>query len=207
MARSPRSLSAATARPSPHRATIARDDSGTPRPARPWDGRCAIRPRSRAWRLARTAKPWPPAAMIRPPGSGIVAAASLLGMQLSNDGAVYAAAFSPDGRMVLTGCADNAARLWEATTGQPIGKPMVHPDDVRAVAFSPDGKSILTGCDDSRAGCGTRPPANCVTPRSGILVRCRPLRFAPTARRLSPAVSTRRHGCGMRRPASPSVSR
>ena len=72
-------------------------------------------------------------------------------MQLSNDGAVYAAAFSPDGRMVLTGCADNAARLWEATTGQPIGRPMIHPDDVRAVAFSPDGKSILTGCDDSLA--------------------------------------------------------
>ena len=37
------------------------------------------------------------------------------------------------------------AQLWDATTGQPIGKAMRHRGDVRSVAFSPDGRIILTG--------------------------------------------------------------
>ena len=55
-------------------------------------------------------------------------------------------AFSPDGLTILTGSRDGAAKLWNAMTGQPIGPPMRHGDEVHAVAFSPDGKLIVTGC-------------------------------------------------------------
>ena len=58
---------------------------------------------------------------------------------------VYAAAFSPDGKTVLTGSYDKTARLWDSTTGQPLGLPMTHHDRVYAVAFSPDGKAVFTG--------------------------------------------------------------
>jgi tetratricopeptide (TPR) repeat protein len=60
---------------------------------------------------------------------------------------VTAVAFSPDGKTILTGCSDNAARLWDAVTGRPIGRPMPHGSSrsgwLRA-AFSPDGRFVLT---------------------------------------------------------------
>jgi WD40 repeat protein/serine/threonine protein kinase len=66
---------------------------------------------------------------------------------------VNAVAYSPDGKLVLTGCGDtrNAgeARLWDAVTGKLAGPPLVHKGTVHAVAFSPDGKSILTASEDN----------------------------------------------------------
>jgi hypothetical protein len=56
---------------------------------------------------------------------------------------VVAAAFSPDGKAVLTASTNEPARLWEAATGKPIGQPLRHQDVIRAVAFSPDGKTVL----------------------------------------------------------------
>jgi tetratricopeptide (TPR) repeat protein len=57
---------------------------------------------------------------------------------------VHSVAFSPDGAMILTGCRDNRARLWDADTGQQIGQTMDHSDNTGGVAFSPDGRFLLT---------------------------------------------------------------
>ena len=70
---------------------------------------------------------------------------------LSHQGWVFAVAFSPDGKTVLTGCMDDTARMWNATTGQQIGAPLTHRGSVMAVAFSPDGKMVLTGSLDQTA--------------------------------------------------------
>jgi WD40 repeat protein len=70
---------------------------------------------------------------------------------LTHRGAVYAVAFSPDGKAVLTGSYDGTARLWDAATGQPIGSPLTHKDEVYAVAYSPDGRAVLTGSYDGTA--------------------------------------------------------
>ena len=64
---------------------------------------------------------------------------------------VYSVAFSPDGKTVVTGCADRIARLWDIATGERVGRSLVHQMAVYNVAFSPDGRSILTVCADGMA--------------------------------------------------------
>ena len=61
---------------------------------------------------------------------------------------VRAVAVSPDGRTVLTGSYDTTARLWDASTGQPIGPPLAHRATVSCVAFGPGGKTVLTASWD-----------------------------------------------------------
>jgi WD40 repeat protein len=51
---------------------------------------------------------------------------------------------------VVTASNDNAARVWNAATGQVILKLEGHVD-VFAAVFSPDGQRIVTTSDDGRA--------------------------------------------------------
>src|SRR5262249_56255323 len=60
------------------------------------------------------------------------------------EGVVDSAAFSPDGKRVVTSCADGTARVWNAETGALLLELKPHRFGVRAVAFSPDGKRIAT---------------------------------------------------------------
>jgi WD40 repeat protein len=54
------------------------------------------------------------------------------------------AAFSPDGAILASASADATARLWDASTGQPL-RTLALPDSVNAVAFSVDGRTLAFG--------------------------------------------------------------
>ena len=73
-------------------------------------------------------------------------------MQLKGHAApVECAAFSPDGRRIVTASNDKTARIWDAETGQQIMVLSGHSDVVEKVAFSPDGRRIVTSSDDKTA--------------------------------------------------------
>lgn len=76
-------------------------------------------------------------------------------MILEHPSSVNAVAYSPDGKLILTGCGDlntaGEARLWDALTGNQVGPVLRHKGAVYAVAFSPDGKTVLTGSSDKTA--------------------------------------------------------
>jgi WD40 repeat protein len=61
-------------------------------------------------------------------------------------------AFSPDGQMILSGCEDRSARLWDAATGELL-REFKHRGYVQAVAFSmvPPGEIAANPARTGRA--------------------------------------------------------
>ena len=66
-------------------------------------------------------------------------------------GTVFSAAFSPDGKMVVTASNDNTARLWRASTGTLLHTLVGHTGAVNSAAFSPDGRMVVTASTDGTA--------------------------------------------------------
>ncbi len=64
---------------------------------------------------------------------------------------VRSAQFSPDGQRVVTASEDETARLWDVTSGKPIGEPMKHEGRVHSAQFSPDGQRVVTASVDKTA--------------------------------------------------------
>jgi serine/threonine protein kinase len=57
-------------------------------------------------------------------------------------------AWSPDGRRIASGSADQTVRVWDAANGGYLLTYRGHADEVTAVAWSPDGRRIASGSSD-----------------------------------------------------------
>jgi WD40 repeat protein/tetratricopeptide (TPR) repeat protein len=119
------------------------------------------------------------------------ATGAILGSALVHQNKVVAAAFSPDGRKLVTGSKDRSARLWDMAGAAPRGNPLPHEAGVTAVAFSPDGRMVVTATEegtvrfwDIATGKSLGPPVH-QKDHSGPLDRSKEIRriaFAPDGR-------------------------
>lgn len=66
-----------------------------------------------------------------------------------SDAYVWAAAFSPDSRIVASGHLYGKIKLWDAVSGRELRSLTGHGNTVRGVAFSPDGRTLVSGSEDS----------------------------------------------------------
>jgi WD40 repeat protein len=78
---------------------------------------------------------------------------------LQHDGPVYAATFDATGERVVTASDDNTARIWDARTGEPIGKTLRHDGSVYAATFDTTGDRVVTASADNTARIWDAPPA------------------------------------------------
>jgi WD40 repeat protein len=62
---------------------------------------------------------------------------------------ILTAAFSPDGRRIVSGSADRTLKVWDAATGRETLTLTGHDREIRSAAFSPDGRRIVSGSDDA----------------------------------------------------------
>ena len=60
---------------------------------------------------------------------------------------IWSTEFSPSGAHVLTACADQTARIWDAATGREL-LTLRHPAPLALARYSPSGERIATGADD-----------------------------------------------------------
>ena len=77
-----------------------------------------------------------------------VAAGQAIEPVLPNRNFVIAAAFRPDGAVLLTAGGDRTARLWSVPGGRPLGPPLVHQAILTLAAYSPDGRLLATAQED-----------------------------------------------------------
>ena len=118
---------------------------------------------------------------------------------------VDSVAFSPDGKTLASGSADDTVRLWDVATGHPIGTPLTgHTGRSTSVAFSPDGKTLASGSarrHGPAVGRGHRPPDRQPPDRPHRL--CHSVAFSPDGKTLATGSGDGRCGCGTWPPASP----
>jgi WD40 repeat protein len=103
-----------------------------------------------------------------------------------------AAAFSPDGRWVVTVQGDRTARVWDAGTGKEAAVLRGHGAPVVAAAFSPDGRHVVTASDDRTARVWHAPLAPDAAPWRGHWPGVVVAEFSPDGRRLA-TVTDREH--------------
>ncbi|MEK7424720.1 MAG: serine/threonine protein kinase, partial [Actinomycetota bacterium] len=72
-----------------------------------------------------------------------VATRQRLDRRLDHGADVRSAVWSRDGRLILTGGSDGAAKLWHAGTGRHVVPPMQHQGHVGTVALSDDNRYVL----------------------------------------------------------------
>ncbi len=115
----------------------------------------------------------------------------------SHDDQVRSVAFSPDGRWLASGSADQTVGLWDLSTKQIRHILQGHRGEVMAVAFSPDGKRLASGSEDATVKIWDpeRGEELATLPGSDGAINC--LAFSPDGLTLATGEAARRSANGL----------
>jgi WD40 repeat protein/tRNA A-37 threonylcarbamoyl transferase component Bud32 len=86
-----------------------------------------------------------PRISVHGPGLSPAYARSILPTYKGHTGRVNALAWSPDGQRIVSGSADQTAKVWDVGSGKTIWSHATRAKWVLAVAWSPDGQRIVVG--------------------------------------------------------------
>src|SRR4029453_8022923 len=111
-------------------------------------------------------------------------------LKLPHDDIVNRVAWSPDGRLLVSGSLNGWVNVWDARTGTLIVPLPAHKKFVGSLAFSPDGRFLATGGEDDtvKLGDSTHPdgPIRKFPSGSGTTM-IQVLEFSPDGRHLAVA--------------------
>jgi WD40 repeat protein len=97
---------------------------------------------------------------------------------------VRACAWSPDGKRLLSGAADNSLRVWDATSGECLLTLEGHWTRVFACAWSPDGKRLLSGAADNSLRVWDATSGECLRTLVGHWASVNACAWSPDGKRL-----------------------
>ncbi len=100
---------------------------------------------------------------------------------------IYSAAFSPDGKRIVSGSGDGTVKVWDADKGGEALSLQVHGSAVYSVAYSPDGKRIVSGSGDGTVKVWVADKGSRAFSLKGHPDRINSVAFSPDGKRIASA--------------------
>jgi WD40 repeat protein len=98
---------------------------------------------------------------------------------------VWSIAWSPDGRCIASGSADNTIRLWDSASGTCTHTLSGHSDSVHSIAWSPDGRCLASGSSDSTIRLWDPASGACIQTLKGHNDKVQSITWSPDGRSLA----------------------
>ena len=116
------------------------------------------------------------------------------------------AAFSADGRRVVTSSGGKTARVWDGETSRHVAVLQGHDSGVESAVFSADGRRVVTASIDKTARVWDADTGRTIAVLQGHDSWVKSAAFSPDGQRVVTGPSTRRRASGTVRPAARSQS-